>query len=447
MDETLGTRLRQARQARHLSLEQAAYTTHIRQRYIEALEADETTPFPSEAQRRGFLRAYAEYLKVPETLPPEPPAAAEPAPSADDVVSAVGAQVLSNLPLPASLKPRPPVSAAPEGSAEAIFAELGARLRQQRDLLSLSTDDVERQTHLRLHYIEALEAGRLDDLPSPVQGRGMLKNYASFLGLDAEALLLRYAEGLQARRAARQAAILPQRRPRAAQKMINPPSPLRALFSTELVLSAFLIVLLVGFVIWGAGRIAETRAAQHPTLTAPSIVDVLAGELTPTAASSAEQANATGVPPADLTASPDASAEVVGVANTPAALTPQIILPTAGSEAIQIYLIARERAWLRVTVDGQVAFEGRLLPGSAYPFAGNERIELLCSNAAALRVFYRQVEVGDLGGYGQIVQVAFTLQGIQTPTATALPSLTPTLPDTPTVTPTGTLQPTATATP
>ena len=34
-------------------------------------------------------------------------------------------------------------------------------------------------------------------LPSPVQGRGMLKNYADFLGLESDTLLLTFADGLQ----------------------------------------------------------------------------------------------------------------------------------------------------------------------------------------------------------------------------------------------------------
>ena len=45
-----------------------------------------------------------------------------------------------------------------------------------------------------------MEKGHLDDLPSPVQGRGMISNYANFLNLDGESVLLRFAEGLQLRR-------------------------------------------------------------------------------------------------------------------------------------------------------------------------------------------------------------------------------------------------------
>ena len=40
-----------------------------------------------------------------------------------------------------------------------------------------------------------------------------------------------------------------------------------------------------------------------------------------------------------------------------------------------------QRAYLRVTVDGTVKFDGRTTPGSAYPFEGRERIEVLTGRA------------------------------------------------------------------
>jgi cytoskeletal protein RodZ len=89
---------------------------------------------------------------------------------------------------------------APTQPADVIFAEIGAQLRERRELISLTFEEVERHTKLRAAFVKALEEGVLDKLPSPVQTRGMLANYATFLDLDTEAILLRFADGLQARR-------------------------------------------------------------------------------------------------------------------------------------------------------------------------------------------------------------------------------------------------------
>ncbi len=55
----LGDRLRQAREARGLSLEQMEEVTKIRRRYLQALEEEDYGQFPAEVFIRGFLRNYA----------------------------------------------------------------------------------------------------------------------------------------------------------------------------------------------------------------------------------------------------------------------------------------------------------------------------------------------------------------------------------------------------
>jgi cytoskeletal protein RodZ len=62
MTDTIGQQLRQAREQRNLTLEQAAQATHIRVHYLEALERGDLSRLPSKAQGRGFLRVYAGYL-------------------------------------------------------------------------------------------------------------------------------------------------------------------------------------------------------------------------------------------------------------------------------------------------------------------------------------------------------------------------------------------------
>ena len=61
--ETLGIWLRQAREAREASLQEAESATHIRGRFLEMLEAGDFAAFPGgDVQVRGFLRIYARYL-------------------------------------------------------------------------------------------------------------------------------------------------------------------------------------------------------------------------------------------------------------------------------------------------------------------------------------------------------------------------------------------------
>jgi transcriptional regulator with XRE-family HTH domain len=62
MPDSIGKRLKQARESLHLTLDKAAEATRIRRHYLQALENDDYSLMSSAAQGRGFLRIYADYL-------------------------------------------------------------------------------------------------------------------------------------------------------------------------------------------------------------------------------------------------------------------------------------------------------------------------------------------------------------------------------------------------
>jgi cytoskeletal protein RodZ len=425
MNKPIGQQLQQARQDRSLSLERVANDTLIRQHYLHAMEAGEFNAMPSIAQARGFLRAYATYLD----LDPEPLLASLEGQTSSKVAASSIQQAAS--------APEGTFRPKSNGQAEEIFTQLGQSLKKQRELLGLSLDDVERHTHLRQRYLSALETGTLENLPSPVQGRGMLNNYASFLGMDPEPLLLRFADGLQIQLAEKQAA-RPQERPTRPPRQTALPAPLRRLFSSDFLIGSVLIGLLLAFMAWGAVRILASQEDLPLSPTAPSIADVLL--VTPSPSQTSTLAPVTPTRPAAAFIPPaDEAAESSG--------TPAIEIPDAGQGGVQIYITVLQRAWMRVMVDGKIEFEGRVIPGSAYNYAGEERIEVLTGNGAALQIFYNQQDLGVLGFLGEVIDRVFTLDGIQTPTATITPTTTQTLRPSPTSRQTATPQGTQPAIP
>lgn len=58
----LGETLRQARLDRGASLVDAEHDTHIRRRYLEALESEDLAALPPPVYTRGFIKSYARYL-------------------------------------------------------------------------------------------------------------------------------------------------------------------------------------------------------------------------------------------------------------------------------------------------------------------------------------------------------------------------------------------------
>ncbi|HHY88835.1 MAG TPA: DUF4115 domain-containing protein [Chloroflexi bacterium] len=465
---SLGEHLKKLREERGISLEQAALGTHIRLPYLQALEEDQRELLPSAVQGKGFLRVYASYLEVPaqplldawdrggwmeETVLADP---------LDELLAREVQQTTGTAEV--TVEPKPSASPAPLPEPEEaededleldewdlpgqeltpsdeLFRQIGAELRRQRESISLTLDEVERFTRIKRHYLIAIEEGRMDALPSPVQGRGMLSNYARFLNMDDEGLLLRYAEGLQARRLERSPDLTPapgakKRRP---ARWVNPKLlAIRRVITLEMVLGVTLFTLLLVFVIWETARVRQ-QAAMASEVTPPSVSEMLQLTATPSLTPTLE-------PERTYTQQPNAlPADALEATNLAITAAAEGTLP-ASSDPVQIHVIANQRAYLRVIADGDVVFSGRTRPGSAYSFSAEERIELVTGNAAALQIFYQQQNLGNLGVVGQVLSMIFEPGQMITPTVQFTPTATVTPTPTVTIEPTRS-EPTATITP
>ena len=153
----------------------------------------------------------------------------------------------------------------PSQPADVIFAEIGMKLRERRELISLTFDEVERHTKLRAVFVKALEDGAFDKLPSPVQTRGMLANYATFLDLDTDAILLRFADGLQARRYEKYAETP---REKIQTEVITSMPFLRGFIAGDLIFGVVMIAILFALAIWGVGRVVNSQDEQNAAATA-----------------------------------------------------------------------------------------------------------------------------------------------------------------------------------
>jgi cytoskeletal protein RodZ len=476
--QTVGERLRVAREALNLSLAEAAATTSIRFNHLQELEDDHPEVLSSGVQARGFLRLYASFLNLdanelialwnPQEVIESPeksvtkkrveqpanldePAQITSPESENEIVSDVLGEtdleeqqklekepkknfldpltrkvkalfaripvpekvkeIASKVKLPALLqKPKTAEETAPQETSQEIFKEIGAALRDHRLVMELSLADIEHFTNLKRMVLVAIEDGRFNDLPSTVQGRGMLNNYAKFLAMDDTAIMDRYARALLLQREER----MPSRKPPepAVSVKVNLPEGLRRVLNPDLVIGGALIVALFGFILWGASQMLAS-SGEKPT-DAPSISQML--QLTPSVSPLPDLTQTAGA--AQLSTESTAIPGVIISQSTP---TP---VATANAAPLQLYIIAHDRAFMRVAVDGISAFDGRVIPNNVYTYSGNDLITLLTGNGAALEVYFNQEYLGNLGSVGEVIDLRFSLQGLQTPTPR--PQLTPT---------------------
>jgi len=470
MPKTLGQLLKETRESLGISLAEASFQTKIRDHYLLALENDEITNLPSAVQGKGFLKNYASFLRLneskvmagwydpdylvyeenesdqefedekntlflkSETEPnsdianiPEQTLAYQKTNSQDSVV-VIHEFIDNHQLLPIQIdEPKKELI-----GSQKIFLSIGEQLKKQRELLNLSLDDIERFTNIRAYYLNALEKGEFDQLPSIVQGKGMLSNYTNFLNLDNESILLQFADGLQTKRNEQYA---PQRLDSQYPQSIKQPniaSPnWRRFISADLMIVGTLIIALFIFILWGAANVTSNSGIISSS-TAPSLSELLLVEptqSTPTLQSSSE-ANPTEANNFISTQEMSNETEISTIVN------PDGLFP------INLSIIAKQRAYLKITSDNKVVFSGRVIPGNAYEFSGLTLVELLTGNAAALDIYFNQRQIGSIGEVGEVKNLIFSAdQTIATPTAQF--TFTPTL----TTDPTSTLRPTNTPTP
>lgn len=72
------------------------------------------------------------------------------------------------------------------------YNEIGKILQNAREELYISLQQASVALHIRAHYLQALETGKLEDLPGAAYIRGYLQSYAVFLHLDKDEVIRRF---------------------------------------------------------------------------------------------------------------------------------------------------------------------------------------------------------------------------------------------------------------
>lgn len=292
------------------------------------------------------------------------------------------------------------------------MAEIGPQLQAARLARGLSVEEAAKATRIRPAYLLALEEDRYADLPAPVYTRGFLRNYATYLGLDAEELvsaLEQHGNGHTLPKPHR--ALDP-----VAAPVWHGPNPLA-------IAGAVVLVLFVGFFAYlfhqyslftaasAANIFAPTPAPtaiaiSAPAVTIPTVTPIPTLPPSPTPV----PPKATPAPAAALTTAATAAAKPTETAatSTPAPSPSPKPTPTQSARLVVAMQFVRE-CWLRVTVDGKVVFEGTLQPGTSRSWDGSNFITVRAGNAGGVRVTFNGKQEGILGSPGEVVERTYRL--------------------------------------
>src|SRR3954447_13842836 len=72
------------------------------------------------------------------------------------------------------------------------LASFGEELRREREIRGISLKEIADATKISKRFLEAIERNDHKTLPAPVFTRGFVREYARYLGLNAEEMVNRY---------------------------------------------------------------------------------------------------------------------------------------------------------------------------------------------------------------------------------------------------------------
>ena len=289
--------------------------------------------------------------------------------------------------------------------------ELGHILREARETKGYTLAEVQEQTRISIRFLEALEAGEYDVLPTAVHVRGFLRNYARFLGLDPEPLLNRYLvqHGHRSHPLIRKAdpslpvtppLPLPQDREQVFFDPVNmevnsgvqrdPESALRLVIILALIIA---IALIANRFIPLILNNQDGNQALFEGIT-EAVQSVISNDnaLEPTPETSLEGVEN------EINTSTERNNTSDGFP-TPVPTRPSL---PATLDTIRLRLDITERTWMEVTVDGDVVFSGWTKLGDPpYEWEALEEAKVNTGNAIGVFVTINDIELGRMGERGQ----------------------------------------------
>jgi cytoskeleton protein RodZ len=218
-------------------------------------------------------------------------------------------------------------------------SSFGETLRRERELRGIDLREVAEATKISVRFLQALENGRLDILPGGIFPRAFVRQYAAYLGLDAERTVAEfmYASGAGAPRESMEAAA-----PAAPVKRRRP-LPVGVALGA---LAALVLLLLA----WQGMR---NRGTVEPEVRAQS------------------------TPPAPATFPSDR------VFPPPSATPPASLSPTEG---LVLEIVARQSCWVAVQADGVRVIDRVLAQGETQRLNARRELVLSVGNAGGVTI-------------------------------------------------------------
>ncbi|MEA5465522.1 helix-turn-helix domain-containing protein [Leptothoe sp. PORK10 BA2] len=243
-----------------------------------------------------------------------------------------------------------------EQQQEQLLA-LGSVLRDAREASGQTLEQLAGKVLVRPRLLTALEEARASDLPEPIYVRGLIRRYGDVLGLNGQALADHYGE------------------------MPAPKGERRHWLQDSVQLRPYHLygayIVLIAVSVTGLSYLMQRAIPQNAA--EPILDPVVVEQLTPRG----------------TTAAAPAQADKPEVAQIP-------------KEPIVVKVEFVQQSWVRVTADGDQAYEGILQEGTERSWTAKKSLTIRAGNAGGVVLAYNQEQAKPMGKPGTVVEQTFT---------------------------------------
>lgn len=235
----------------------------------------------------------------------------------------------------------------------------GDELRKEREMRGISLKEIADATKISKRFLEAIERNDLKTLPAPVFTRGFVREYARYLGLNADDMVTRYGDFISTLEE--------------PIGMHEPPPPVRPVPAPAAHSSArgIVLVAVVLTVVAAAALIAfriGRGSGKGPKNPAPP------------------------------------SVSTQSAAPLPAEIASTTTVAAAPAEGLNMEIRFNEKTWLSATADGKPALNDEFEPGQTRNLRANDAIIFkTLGNAGGVEITVNGARIRPLGESGDVV--------------------------------------------
>ncbi|HEV2175675.1 MAG TPA: helix-turn-helix domain-containing protein [Terriglobia bacterium] len=317
------------------------------------------------------------------------------------------------------------------GDVGAAMASFGENLRREREMRGVNLEEISASTRIGVRFLQALEEDDFAALPGGIFTRSFIRAYASYLGLDQEAVMAEFQT------------LAPPDDKLDFNRLGTKPSSGSRGGRSPIVLWLVAAALLAGG--WALYRYSHRGPELRPgqasgvmTSSAPAANLPSPPATQPAAAPTGANTVSNG-PGGETPALPSSSASVAGGSPGPAAgsaplgtvggsstASPPAALPSAASAATKsvgalgqgdlvLQVAATERVWLAVSADGKKIFQQTLDPNAVQTFRATDSFDVTTGNAQGTILTLNGETQKPLGRHGELKKLHLTRQSLQSP--------------------------------